>query len=180
MADLDVGLGVYNAASAQVGAFLDCSLPALHQAADVNVRGPITFAHTLAPPMAARGHGGLVLMSSLAGLQGSPRIATYAGTKAFNNVFAEGLWHELRAHGVDVHACCVGAVRTPGYARSGLKDPPGILEPELVAERALTSLGGGPVIVPGFLNRLVGLLIGRWLPRRISIGIMAANTRDLT
>ncbi|MBK7408914.1 MAG: SDR family NAD(P)-dependent oxidoreductase [Saprospirales bacterium] len=65
--------------------------------------------------MIARGSGGIVLMSSLAGSQGSPKIATYAASKAFNTILAEGLWEELRDKGIDVVASCAGAIRTPGY-----------------------------------------------------------------
>ena len=54
-------------------------------------------------------------MSSLAGSQGSPKIATYAASKAFNTILAEGLWEELRDKGIDVVASCAGAIRTPGY-----------------------------------------------------------------
>jgi short-subunit dehydrogenase len=49
-------------------------------------------------------------MSSLAGLQGTPSLAT----KAFGAVLAEGLWAELCGSGVDVLACVAGAVATPG------------------------------------------------------------------
>jgi short-subunit dehydrogenase len=47
-------------------------------------------------------------MSSLTAFHGSPFIATYGATKAFNLVLGEGLWFELRARGVDVLACAAG------------------------------------------------------------------------
>ena len=57
-------------------------------------------------------------MSSLAGSQGSPNIAAYAATKSFNAILAEGLWKELKPHGVDVLACVAGAILTPGYQQA--------------------------------------------------------------
>jgi short-subunit dehydrogenase len=68
--------------------------------------------------MVERERGGLVIMSSLAGLQGSPPISVYAATKAFGAVLAEGLWAELRGTGVDVVTCVAGAVETPGWLRA--------------------------------------------------------------
>ena len=77
--------------------------------------------------MAARGRGGFIIMSSLAGQQGSPPITVYAATKAFGAVLAEGLWAELRGTGVDVLACVAGAVATPGLAGAKAKPAPGTL-----------------------------------------------------
>ncbi|MFK7999075.1 MAG: SDR family NAD(P)-dependent oxidoreductase [Polyangiales bacterium] len=178
-ADIEVGLAIHNAAFAPVGAVLERELDDLLKAVDVNVRAPLTLVHALAPAMVARGRGGILLMSSLAGLQGSPRLATYAGTKAFNNIFGEALWHELRDGGVDVEVCCAGAIRTPGFAAASTKDAPGTLDAEVVAQRALDSMARGPVLVPGFVNRIASLFLGL-LPRRWAVAIMAKNTKDLS
>jgi hypothetical protein len=177
---LDVGLAVYNAAHAPVGDVLDRPIDDLLRVVDVNVRGPLVFARALAPAMVKRGRGGIVLMSSMAGFQGSPRIATYAASKAFNIVLGEGLWKELAPHGVDVVASCAGAIRTPGYARTAKGDAPGTLDAAVVAQRTLDALGHGPTVVPGATNRLARFLLGRLFPRRAAIALMASNTRDLT
>ncbi len=180
IADIDVGLGVYNAAFAPVGALIERPLADLEQVVDVNVRGPLVFARALAPAMAMRGRGGIVLMSSLAGFQGAPRIAAYAGSKAFNIVLGESLWRELKPTGVDVLVCAAGAVRTPGYAATASGDAPGTLDAAVVAERALDALGRGPVISPGATNRLARFVMGRLLPRRAQIAIMARSTETLS
>jgi short-subunit dehydrogenase len=121
-----------------------------------------------------------VLMSSMAGNQGTARIAAYAASKAFNRVLAEGLWEELAPRGIDVIACCAGAVRTPGYANTAGRDAPGTLDADRVAERTLAALGRGPIVIPGFVNRLAAALMGRILPRRAAIRIMAGTTRRLS
>ncbi len=147
---LDVGLVVYNAAYAPIGEFASTSLDDLLRVAAVNIRAPVSLVHGLLPGMTARGRGGVILMTSLAGEQGSPYIATYAASKAFTRVLAEGLWYELKDKGVDVVACCAGAVRTPGYAgASAGKDAPGTLEPEAVVEQASAGVGPGPRGGPG-------------------------------
>jgi short-subunit dehydrogenase len=180
IAGVEIGLGVYNAAFAPVGALVERPLADLTRVVDVSVRAPLVFAHTLAPAMVARGRGGLVLMSSLAGYQGSPRIATYAGAKAFNIIFGESLWAELRPHGVDVVVSAAGAIRTPGYAAAASGDAPGTLDARVVAERTLEALGNGPIVSPGATNRLARFVMGRLLPRRAQIAIMARSTEDLS
>ena len=120
-------------------------------------------------------------MSSLAGAMGSPKIATYAASKAFNTILAEGLWNELRKHGIDMLASCAGAIRTPGYKQAqNTKDAPGTLSANKVAEETLNALGKGPTTIPGFTNKLVNFLIGRLLPRKTAIAIMGKNTKNLS
>lgn len=177
---LDIGLIVYNAAYAPVGELLTREVDDLQRVVDVNVRGPLVFARLLAPRMVARGRGGVVLMSSLAGNQGAPRIATYAASKAFNTVLGESLWHELRPHGVDVIVSCAGAIRTPGYATTAGRDAPGTLDAKDVAEATLKALGHGPVVVPGMINRVARFVLGRVLPRRAAIDIFARSTKELS
>ena len=178
-ADLDLGVLVYNAAFVPVGRFVDADGDALERAVEVNVRAPVVMLHTLLPALERRGRGAVILMSSLAGLQGTPRVAAYAATKAFNAILGEGLWQELREQGVDVVACCAGAVETPGYLRSGKGRVPGMLAPETVARRTLDALGKGPRFVPGLVNRLVAVLLTRLLPRGAAVRLMAGNTGDI-
>ncbi len=178
--DLDVGLAVYNAAYAPVGVLVDQSIDELLNVVDVNVRGPLIFTRTLAPKMVARGHGGIVLMSSLAGFQGAPRIAAYAASKAFNIVLGESLWSELRPQGVDVVVSCAGAIRTPGYAKTADGDAPGLLDADAVVKETFDALGRGASVVPGAVNRLARFTLGRLLPRRAAVAIMARSTKELS
>ena len=178
---VDIGLLVYDAAYAPIGPFEDVTDDQLAQAVAVNVRAPLLLTKLLSAPMIERGHGGIVLMSSLAGAQGSPNIAAYAATKAFNTVLAEGLWSELKPHGVDVLACVAGAILTPGYSQAeGAKPAPGTLKPEEVAEQALRALGKGPVVIPGAVNKLGRFVLTRLLSRRAAIAIMSTNTGGLS
>ena len=180
VAGLDVGVVIYNAAHIPVGPFLDAEGEAIDRAVDVNVRGPLLLLRALLSPMCARGRGAVVLLSSLSGLQGTPWVSVYAATKAFNAILAEGLWYELRANGVDVAACCAGAMRTPGYIRSFDRDVPGMLSPDEAARRTLDRLGRGPRLIPGWVNRLSAQLLGRLLSRRAAIRLIARSTRHLT
>jgi short-subunit dehydrogenase len=178
-AGLDIGLVVYNAAHSLIGPFLEQPLADKLRILDVNCRGPLILADEFGRAMAARGRGGILLMASMAAAQGSPLVATYAATKAFDLVLAEGLWEELAAHGVDVLACRAGATRTPNYEASRPNGKVPIMEPEAVVREALDALGKQPSMVPGFVNRLGDLLMTRLLSRRAAVRFMGKQTRRL-
>ncbi len=178
--DLEVGLVVVNAAYAPIGRLIDQDPAQTQRALDLNCRAPLVLAHRALPAMAARGRGGLIIMSSLAGLQGTPSLATYAASKAFGAVLAEGLWAELRGTGVDVLACVAGAVATPGLSATMGRPALGTLPPERVAEDALRALGRRPRTVPGTLMRASAVLMTRLLPRRAAIALIAGAARDLS
>jgi hypothetical protein len=178
--DLEVGLFVYNAAYSFIGPFLERPLADALRVVDVNIRGPLIFTHALVPAMLARGRGGVVFMSSLAGFQGSPSIAAYAASKAFTTVFGESLWGELRSRGVDVLVSAAGAIRTPNYLKTTKTEAPGTLDAEAVADRTLSELGHGALFVPGAVNKLARFFMGRLLPRSSAVGIMEKSTRGLS
>ncbi len=176
----EIGVVVYNAAYAPVGSFVEQTAGQLSAVVDVNVRAPLLLTRALAGPMVARGRGAVVLMSSVAGLVGTAKIAAYSASKGFNTVLGEALWHELRPHGVDVVVSCAGAIRTPGYAATSHRDAPGTLDASAVAEATVRAIGRGPRVVPGWINKIAALVVGRWLPRRLSIAVMASSTRELS
>ena len=173
-------LGIYNAAFAPVGELLDRSLSDLVTVTQVNVSGPLVWCRILGEHMRNQKQGTLILMSSLAGEQGSPRISTYAASKAFITRLAEGLWAELEPDNVQVLCCCTGAISTPGLQTVSSQPAPGTLTPEAVATAALDNAHRGPVLIPGVTNRLAAMLLGRWLPRRWGIRSMQRITRSLT
>jgi uncharacterized protein len=177
--ELEVGLLVYNAAHSVIGPFVDQPLEEHLRVLDVNCRGPLALSRLLGAAMASRGRGGIVLMTSIAGSQGNPLLASYAASKAYGLVLAEGLWAELAERGVDVVACRAGATDTPAYAASRPRKRVPLMAPGDVVDSALGALGHGPGVVPGLLNRLAAFAFGRLLPRRVSISIMGKATRRL-
>ncbi|MDR3336558.1 MAG: SDR family NAD(P)-dependent oxidoreductase [Treponema sp.] len=175
------GLLVYNAANAPIGLFKEIPEEQLAYTAAVNVRAPLLLTGLLAPKMIEKGRGGIVLMSSLAGVQGSPKLAAYAATKAFNCILAEGLWKELKPYGIDVIACCAGAILTPGYEQAEhSKAAPGTLTPQEVAEQTLNALGKGPIVIPGAVNKIARFFMARVLSRKAAINLMSNNTGGLS
>lgn len=178
--DAQVGLVVYNAAVSMVGSFLDQPLDSKLQTVDVNCRALLALVHHLAPGMAARGRGGLIVMSSLTGMAGHARVATYGATKAFALVLAEALWSELAEQGVDVLAVCPGPTRTPGFQRSRSRLPAAlVMEPDRVAREALGALGRQPVLVPGTTNRLAALFARGFPSRRAVLASLGHMMRSV-
>jgi short-subunit dehydrogenase len=146
---LEIGLLVLNAAFVPVGPFLERGMADHERAIDVNVRAAVRLVHALAPPMVARRRGGIVLTSSLAGLSGGPKLASYAGTKAYLLAFGRSLRRELRPSGVSVLTVVPGAVNTPGYRAQAGDGAAKAANPDRVAQTALRALGRKGVVTPG-------------------------------
>ena len=172
IAGLDVGLLVCNAALWIIAEFMDTPLADHQRMLDVNCRATLTLARRIAPQLNQRGRGGIILMSSLSGFQGSALLATYAATKAFDTVLAEGLWFELAPHGVDVLGCVAGAMSTPGFYQVTPPEKQNQampMRPELVAREALSALGKKPTHIAGWAPRLANALGCLMTRRRRSI-----------
>ena len=123
LGDMAIDFMVYNAALSYIGPYLATDLSTHSAIARVNMLTPMAMLHYFGGKMLEGRRGGIVLMSSIAGFQGSGFLATYAATKAFNRVLAEGLWYEWQPKGVDIIACCAGATRTPNYINTKPKKP---------------------------------------------------------
>jgi short-subunit dehydrogenase len=179
--DLEVGLLVCNAAVSSIGRFLDRDVAHLEATVAVNCRAPLLLAREYGAAMARRGRGGIILVSSLAGRQGTALVAAYAATKAFDLVLAEGLYDELRDHGVAVLGLCPGATRTPGWERTEARldrslRPP-VMEPDAVVAEALAALGRRPSAVAGRANRAAAWVLTHLLGRRRAVALMGRQMR---
>ncbi len=181
--DVEIGLLVYNAAFSAIGPFLERSVEDHIKEINTNAYTPLKLIYLFAERMLARGRGGVVLMSSLSAFQGSAYISTYAATKAFNIVLAEGLWEEWRERGVDVLVCVSGAVRTPNYVASEPEQTGGLgdmtMKPDQVVHEALNALGKGPYVIPGRINRISSFVMRHLLPRKAAVKFMGRILRRM-
>ena len=150
--DLDVGLLFAAAGFGTSGAFIEAEIEPELNMIDVNCRALVESTHAFARRFAARGRGGIVLMSSLVAFQGVPRAATYAATKAFVQTFAEGLARELKPLGVDVLASAPGPVVSGFGARARMAIASG-QTPDEVARGTLAALGRRTTVRPGLLAK---------------------------
>ncbi len=178
---LEIGLMVYNACYSHVGAFFKTDLKSKLKTLEVNCRGPLLFVSEFGQKMLDRGKGGILLMSSMHGFQGGALWATYAASKAFNTVLAEGLWDELRKEGVDVTTVATGAIRTPNFeaqtpdAKQKMAMP---MEPEDVAKEALNNLGKKSTHIAGAMNRATYRLLSM-MPRQAATAFIGITTRQV-
>ncbi len=177
--ELQIGLLVYNAAVSKIGPYFEITLEDHLQELAVNCRTPMMLTYLLGQLMLKRKHGGIVLMSSLGGAQGSPLLANYGATKAYSQILAEGLWDELRRQGIDVVASRPAAISTPGYLASAPSGSTSALTPHAVAADALAALGKRPATIPGWSYRLANSLMQRVLPRKTAIRLMGNVMRTM-
>lgn len=87
-----------------------------------NVISSHWLAAMVAPDMAARGRGSIILISSVGGLRGSPVIGAYNISKAADFQLARNLAVEYGAHGVRANCIAPGLIRTD-FARALWEDP---------------------------------------------------------
>ena len=139
----DVDILVANAALPATGHVLELSQSQIDTMLEVNLNAPIALARALAPAMVARGHGHIVLMSSLSGKVAAPASSIYSATKFGLRGFAHGARADLRGTGVGVSVIMPGFVRDAGmFADAGIKLPPGVgtSSPEQVADAVISAI----------------------------------------
>ena len=89
----------------------------------VNFDGAVNTLQPAIRLMAARGHGQLALMSSLASFRGFPGAPAYCASKAAVRVYGEALRGPLARRGIAVSVICPGFVRTPMTAANKFPMP---------------------------------------------------------
>jgi len=182
-ADLDIGLLVCSAASSPLGDFLEVPIEEHRRLVELNCGVPALLCWELGRRMTARQRGGIILLSSMAGFQGTGFVAHYAASKAYVRVLAEGLWNELRGRGIDVLACCPGLVRTPTLFEGHPVRPAWLASPLMdcapAVKETLAALGRRPVVIPGRRNRVSSWITRHLMPRRMAIALASYGTRAM-
>jgi NADP-dependent 3-hydroxy acid dehydrogenase YdfG len=79
---------------------------------DTNMRSTFLFTRFVVPHMILQGSGTILLLSSMAGINGYPGQAVYCSTKFAQVGFAQALDKELRTKGIKVGVICPGGVKT--------------------------------------------------------------------
>jgi short-subunit dehydrogenase len=146
----EIGLFISNAgADPNSSSFLSNDPQAWLDLVKRNVITTMMACHHFARSMKERKRGGIILVGSGACYGGARGLGVYSGTKAFDLCFGEGLWAELRGHGVDVLNLLLGRTDTPELRRllasRGAPVPAGLASPEDVARVGLERLPYGPV-----------------------------------
>jgi uncharacterized protein len=177
-AKLNIGLVVNNAGFGVSGAFTENNIARELQMLDVNCRATLLIAHEYGKAMVSHRRGGLIMVSSVVAFQGVPFMSHYAATKAYDLVLGEGLWYEMRKHGVDVVTLCPGATTTEFSAAAEIKPAPGSMPVAPVVEAALNALGHKAVVVAGGKNKSL-VFMTRLSPRSLATRISAQIMKKL-
>jgi short-subunit dehydrogenase len=178
---LDVGLLVSNAGVASMGATLRIGVDELARNLEVNTAAHLRLAHHFGQRFVTRGGGGIVLVGSMAGMQGTPFGANYAGSKAYIHMLGQALNYELEGDGVHVSVVAPGPTDTPamhGRTDIDLSKLPG---PVMAVDKLVTiSLDGlaknKPLVIPGVSNRMIDSVSRRILPRQAGRNMMGRMT----
>jgi uncharacterized protein len=181
----EVGLVITNCGADSINSkFLDADIAAWEGLAAMNVTTKLRLSHHFGQAMRARERGGIILVSSGACYGGLSGLAAYCGSKAFVLNFAEGLWAELRHHGIDVLTMVLGQTDTPSYratlARSGQPLPENWADPADVAATALRQLPHGPIFNWGQPNDVAGMAPNSPDERRARIEYIEKMMQDYT
>ena len=167
-ANLQVETLVNNAGFGYDAPFAESSLERQRALVQTNGMALMELCHAFAPGMAARGHGGILNVASVAGFVPGPYMSTYYASKAFVQSFSSALHMELRPHGVHVTALCPGPVRTPFWDNA---DAGGTALAKLtigaprVARAAIRALGCNRLLCcPGVLAKFI-VFGSRFVPR---------------
>jgi short-subunit dehydrogenase len=179
----EISLLVYNAAQSYIGPFIKNSLENHSRAFQVNMITPLNMIHLFGEKMLTKKQGAIIIMTSLAGFQGSGYLSFYAASKAFIRILGESLWYEWKNSGVDIIACCAGATATPNFNKTFPEKKsffaPRVQVPEEVADECFKMLGKRPSYITGRGNRMASFMMQKILSRKMAVKIMGDNTRKM-
>lgn len=148
---------------------------------DLNIRALVALTHRYLVPMRERKSGKIINVSSAAGFQPIPFMATYAATKAFVNSFSEAIAEENRPFGIQVLDVCPGSTKTNFFKAANMDKPvtvKGQQTAEEVVRTGLKALDSGRTrIVSGFMNDLVSRVVSV-VPNFVITRVLSRATRS--
>jgi uncharacterized protein len=177
---LAIDLLINNAGFGQYGELPQVETQRLLDMVQVNCTAVVHLTRLFLPDMITRGHGDLLILASTASFQAVPYISTYAATKAFDLLFAEGLAEEMKPHGIRVCALCPGSTESEFHSVAGQEQfsaKHAQETAEKVARTGLAALAAGKSYVISGLGNYLGAQSQRIVPRRLVTRIAASMFR---
>jgi len=177
---LAIDLLINNAGFGQYGELPQAPTQRLLDMVQVNCAAVVYLTRLFLPDMIARRRGDILILASTASFQAVPYISTYAATKAFDLLFAEGLAEEMKPYGIRVCALCPGSTESEFHAAAGQQQFTGEHRQETaekVARTGLRALAEGKSYVISGLGNYLGAQSQRMVPRRLVTRIAASMFR---
>jgi Short-chain dehydrogenases of various substrate specificities len=171
---------INNAGFGSMGYFTEIERERELQMIDLNIRTLVALTHRYLAKMRERKSGVIINVSSAAGFQPLPFMATYAATKAFVTSFTQAIAEENRPFGIIVQALCPGATETRFFDNAGMKEPvkvKGTQTPEQVVEAALKGVKKRKTTVISGLANYFGAVLGTLAPDRLVTKTVAGVLR---
>ena len=175
---MELALLANNAGFGAYGELDGIALERLTEMVQVNVAAVVGLTRLYLPGMLRRRRGDILILASTAAFQPVPYMSTYAATKAFDLMFAQGLAEEVRARGVRVCALCPGTTQSEFAQVAGRQVSVRAGESaEQVARVGLAALAAGrSAVISGVANKL-GVVSQRLAPRALVARIAGALFR---
>jgi hypothetical protein len=168
---IDVELLVNNAGFGAYGEFVAQEPQRLVDMVQVNCSAVVHLTRLYLPGMVQRRRGDVLIIASTASFQGVPYISTYAATKAFDLIFAEGLAEEMRPRGIRVCALCPGSTESEFNQVAGQSSLVASRKrretAEKVARVGLQALAAGKSYVISGIGNYLQAHSQRLVPRRL-------------
>lgn len=156
---IEICLLINNAGFGSMGDFAELPVTRELEMIDLNIRALVGLTHRYLAGMRERKSGTIINVSSAAGFQPIPFMATYAATKSFVTAFSEAIAEENRPFGIQVLALCPGSTKTNFHTAAKMDralSVKGQQTAEEVVETAISVMNGKrSKIVSGWTNYLV-------------------------
>jgi short-subunit dehydrogenase len=169
---------VLNAGVTHFGPHGDLGWDAFRQMLDTNVTSVVRMTNSLLP-LLETANGGLLLVSSMAGIFPVPYQTAYSATKAFLVHFGCGLFHEYKGRSVSITTYAPSGLvseMTNGETFTPLRR--WLMPTAQAAREGVEALRLRKYLyVPGFVNRVGGAFV-RLLPRQFTTGIVGDQYRN--
>jgi NAD(P)-dependent dehydrogenase (short-subunit alcohol dehydrogenase family) len=108
----------------------------------VNLHGPLNCLDAVLPTLLKQRRGGIALVASVAGYRGLPQALIYGPSKAALIHLAEGMYLDLRKHGIGVYLVNPGFVDTPLTRRNDFAMP-ALMTADKAARATLDGIAAG-------------------------------------
>ncbi|RYB91532.1 SDR family oxidoreductase [Nocardioides glacieisoli] len=164
--DRPVDLLVNNAGFGLKKRFLDNTADEETAMLEVLVTAVLRLTHAALGPMAERGHGGIINVSSVAAFL--PR-GSYSAAKAWVNSFSEWAHMEYGPRGVTVMSLCPGFTKTEFHERMQVKRGDGFmwLDVEFLVRKSLEDFDRGRAFsIPGAQYKTI-IALTKAIPNRV-------------